>query len=231
MSISGDKASVIVAGATGLIGSHVLELLIDEPAVEHIYALSRRALDSQFNSSKLHTLIHSDLQVTSWDDTKATPNLGVICLGSTKKKAGSKEALRKVDVELVSQVAQSMKFIGVERLAVVSSYGASARSYSHYLKCKGQMEQNLMRIGFKQLFIARPGPLVGERAQPRADEKLLQSIFPLLSPFMIGKYKNLRPIQSKDVAQTMLFRLFENNFQNIEIYSSSDMLNLLAKYR
>lgn len=124
-----------------------------------------------------------------------------------------------------------MKFIGVERLAVVSSYGASPTSYSHYLKCKGQMEQNLMRIGFKQLFIARPGPLVGERAQPRADEKLLQSIFPLLSPFMIGKYKNLRPIQSKDVAQAMLFRLFENNFQNVEIYSSSDMLNLLAKYR
>ncbi|CDT51288.1 putative nucleoside-diphosphate-sugar epimerase [Vibrio coralliirubri] len=231
MSISGDKTSVVVAGATGLIGHHVMKLLIDEPAVDHIYALSRRALDSQFDSNKLHTLIHSDLQVTSWDDTNAMPNLGVICLGTTKKKAGSKEALRKIDVELVSQVAQSMKFLGVQRVAVVSSYGASPDSYSHYLRCKGQMEQNLKRIGFKQLFIARPGPLVGERDEPRADEKLLQSVFPLLSPFMFGKFKNLRPIQSKDVAKAILFRLFENNFQNIEIYSSSDMLNLLAKYR
>ncbi len=93
------------------------------------------------------------------------------------------------------------------------------------------MEQNLKRIGFKQLFIARPGPLVGERDEPRADEKLLQRVFPLLSPFMFCKFKNLRPIQSKDVAQAMLFRLFENNFQNVEIYSSSNMLNLLAKYR
>ncbi|MDA0155173.1 NAD(P)H-binding protein [Vibrio sp. Makdt] len=231
MSISGDKTSIIVAGATGLIGHHVMNLLINEPAIQHIYALSRRALDSQFHSEKLHTLIHSDLQVTSWDDNKTTPNLGIICLGTTKKKAGSKEALRKVDVELVSHVAQSMKFLGVQRLAVVSSYGASTDSYSHYLKCKGQMEQNLKRIGFKQLFIARPGPLVGEREEPRADEKLLQSVFPLLTPFMFGKFKNLRPIQSKDVAQAMLFRLFENNFQNIEIYSSNDMLNLLAKYR
>ena len=66
MSISGDKTSVMVAGATGLIGHHVMRLLIEEPAVEHIYALSRRTLGSQFNSTKLHTLIHSDLQVTSW---------------------------------------------------------------------------------------------------------------------------------------------------------------------
>ncbi|WP_299693497.1 NAD(P)H-binding protein [uncultured Vibrio sp.] len=231
MSISGDKTSIVVAGATGLIGQQVMRILIQEPAIEHIYALSRRALDTQFNSSKLHTLIHSDLQVTSWDESMATPNLGVICLGTTKKKAGSKEALRKVDVELVSQVAQSMKLLGVQRVAVVSSYGASPDSYSHYLKCKGQMEQNLKRIGFKHLFIARPGPLVGEREQPRADEKWLQKIFPLLSPFLFGQWQNLRPIQSEDVAQAMLFRLFDNNVQNVEIYSSSDMLNLLAKYR
>ncbi|MFA0724685.1 NAD-dependent epimerase/dehydratase family protein, partial [Vibrio sp. 10N.222.49.E5] len=87
MSISGDKTSVVVAGATGLIGHHVMTLLIDEPAVEKIYALSRRALDSQFSSKKLRTLIHSDLQITSWDDAKTTPTLGVICLGTTKKKA------------------------------------------------------------------------------------------------------------------------------------------------
>ena len=92
MSISGDKTSVVVAGATGLIGHHVMKLLIDEPAVDHIYALSRRALDSQFDSNKLHTLIHSDLQVTSWDDTNATPNLGVICLGTTKKKSRIKRS-------------------------------------------------------------------------------------------------------------------------------------------
>lgn len=231
MSINGDKTSVVIAGATGLIGHHVLRLLINEPAVEHIYALSRRALGEQFHSNKLDTFIHNDLQVTSWDDTKATPNLGIICLGTTKKKAGSKEALRKIDVELVSQVAQSMKFLGVQRVAVVSSYGASPDSYSHYLRCKGQMEQNLKRIGFKQLFIARPGPLVGERAEPRTDEKLLQRAFPLISPLMFGKFKNLRPIQSEDVAKAILFRLFENNFQSIEIYTSTDMLNLLAKYR
>ena len=91
MSISGDKTSIIVAGATGLIGHHVMNLLINEPAIQHIYALSRRALDSQFHSEKLHTLIHSDLQVTSWDDTKTTPHLGIICLGTTKKRQARKK--------------------------------------------------------------------------------------------------------------------------------------------
>ncbi|MFA0521964.1 oxidoreductase, partial [Vibrio sp. 10N.222.55.E8] len=58
MNILGDKTSVVVAGATGLIGHHVMTLLIDEPAIEKIYALSRRPLDSQFHSHKLTTLIH-----------------------------------------------------------------------------------------------------------------------------------------------------------------------------
>ncbi len=117
MSISGDKTSVVVAGATGLIGHHVMTLLIDEPAVEKIYALSRRALDSQFSSKKLRTLIHSDLQITSWDDAKTTPTLGVICLGTTKKKAGSKEALRKVDVELIQSRLTTGSIVAVGKPA------------------------------------------------------------------------------------------------------------------
>ena len=231
MSIQGDNSSVIVAGATGLIGGHVLQHLLNESSVKTVYTLTRSQIVTELASNKLVQIINNDLDVTQWNDNHPRPKLGVICLGTTIKQAGSKAALRKVDVELVTHVAQTMKFLGVERVAVVSSYGASPTSYSHYLKCKGQMEQNLIRIGFKQLFIARPGPLLGNRTKPRSDEKLLQTLSPLFRPFMLGRLKNLRPIESEAVAKTMLFKLFENNFKNVEIYSSSDMLNFLAKYR
>ncbi|MDK9739073.1 NAD(P)H-binding protein [Vibrio sp. D404a] len=231
MSIQGDNSSVIVAGATGLIGGHVLDQLLNEPAVQTVYALSRSSINTEPKPAKLVQIINGDLNVTNWDDNNPRPTLGVICLGTTIKQAGSKAALRKIDVELVTHVAQTMKFLGVERVAVVSSYGASTTSYSHYLKCKGQMEQNLLRMGFKQLFIARPGPLLGTRKQPRTDEKFLQALSPIFKPFMVGSLKNLRPIDSKSVAKAMLYKLFENNFKNVEIYSSSEMLNLLAKYR
>ncbi|WP_434761690.1 NAD(P)H-binding protein [Vibrio fortis] len=231
MSIQGDNSSVIVAGATGLIGGHVMEQLLAEPSVQTVYALTRSQIKREPASNKLIQIINNDLDITQWDEGHPRPTLGVICLGTTIKQAGSKAALRKVDVELVTHVAQTMKFLGVERVAVVSSYGASQTSYSHYLKCKGQMEQNLIRIGFKQLFIARPGPLLGNRTKPRYDEKFLQTLSPLFKPFMIGRLKNLRPIQSEWVAKTMLFKLFENNFKNVEISSSSEMLKFLAKYR
>ncbi|MCG9632333.1 NAD(P)H-binding protein [Vibrio sp. Isolate30] len=231
MSIQGDNSSVIVAGATGLIGGHVIEQLLAEPSVQTVYALTRSQIKREPTSSKLIQIINNDLDITQWDEGHPRPTLGVICLGTTIKQVGSKAALRKVDVELVTHVAQTMKFLGVERVAVVSSYGASPTSYSHYLKCKGQMEQNLIRIGFKQLFIARPGPLLGNRTKPRSDEKFLQTLSPLFKPFMIGRLKNLRPIESEWVAKTMLFKLFENNFKNVEISSSSEMLKFLAKYR
>jgi uncharacterized protein YbjT (DUF2867 family) len=231
MSIQGDNSSVIVAGATGLIGGHVMEQLLAEPSVQTVYALTRSQIKRQPASNKLIQIINNDLDITQWDEGHPRPTLGVICLGTTIKQAGSKAALRKVDVELVTHVAQTMKFLGVKRVAVVSSYGASQTSYSHYLKCKGQMEQNLIRIRFKQLFIARPGPLLGNRTKPRSDEKFLQTLSPLFKPFMIGRLKNLRPIESESVAKTMLFKLFENNFKNVEISSSSEMLNFLAKYR
>jgi nucleoside-diphosphate-sugar epimerase len=208
-----------------------MEQLLAEPSVQTVYALTRSQIKRQPASNKLIQIINNDLDITQWDEGHPRPTLGVICLGTTIKQAGSKAALRKVDVELVTHVAQTMKFLGVKRVAVVSSYGASQTSYSHYLKCKGQMEQNLIRIRFKQLFIARPGPLLGNRTKPRSDEKFLQTLSPLFKPFMIGRLKNLRPIESESVAKTMLFKLFENNFKNVEISSSSEMLNFLAKYR
>ncbi|MFA0570777.1 MAG: NAD-dependent epimerase/dehydratase family protein [Vibrio gallaecicus] len=232
MTISGDNTSVIIAGASGLIGGHALKLLVIEPAISHVYALSRSSLfDSSIDQSKLTNIINADLHINQWEDTLPPPTLGLICLGTTLKQAGSKEALRKVDVELVCEVAQTMKLLGVERVAVVSSYGASTQSYSHYLRCKGNMEQNLMRMGFKQVLFMRPGPLTGERKQSRSDEQLLQKLMPIFSPFLLGKFKNLRPIAAYDVAQAMLFKLFEINYHPIEMYDSTEMLNLLSKYR
>lgn len=140
-----DKRSmaVIMAGASGLVGQHVLEMMLKEQAVSRIYSLVRKS--SRIKHKKLHEFIQADLQITHWDEENISPELGVITLGTTLKQAGSKKGLEKIDYELVCQVAQTMKTLGVKRLAVVSSLGAKARSSSHYLRCKGRM-RNLIPI-------------------------------------------------------------------------------------
>lgn len=220
---------VITAGGSGLIGNELIKQMLDEAPIELIYALSRQ--DLPFNHTKLQVIKDAKLEIKHWDEEALTPEYGFISLGTTKKQAGSNQALEKVDFELVSRVAQQMKVIGVKKLCVVSSLGASAHSPSHYLRCKGKMELALEQIGFDKLVFVRPGPLVGIRDNPRSDEQMVQSVLRVLKPLMIGSLANFIPIHASDVAKAMQYSLFQNGKQRVVILNSINMRTLLKKYQ
>lgn len=219
---------VITSGGTGLIGHELIKQLLNETPIEHVYALSRK--DLPFEHEKLQVIKNPNLEIKHWDDSLMTPEYGFISLGTTKKQAGSNQALEKVDFELVCKVAQQIKIIGVKRLCVVSSLGASVQSPSHYLRCKGKMELALSDMGFEKLVFVRPGPLVGIRDIPRTDERLVQSILGVLKPLMLGPLKRFIPIRAEKVAQAMQYALLEKTRFQIEILDSIDMLSLINKY-
>lgn len=220
---------VIIAGATGLIGTELLKLMLEERAIDHIYALTRKGL--AFNHPKLQELRDPQLRVIDWDDTKPAPEKGYICLGTTRKQAGSKSALEAVDYHLVCDVAKNMALLGVKNLTVVSSYGANPRSSSHYLRCKGKMELALENLGFENLTFVQPGPLVGLRDTPRWDETLLQGILKIFRPVMIGRLARLIPIKAELVARAMLYASFSQQARSVEILDSVAMRQLLNKYK
>ncbi|KHT61650.1 nucleoside-diphosphate sugar epimerase [Photobacterium gaetbulicola] len=195
-------SSAIIAGGSGLVGDELLHLLLNQPEFEAVYALSRRELP--LHSSKLHQIIHPELRITEWEDASPTPTVGFICLGTTKKQAGSKKALEAVDYQRVKEVANTMKMLGVRHLVVISSLFASPWSPSHYLRCKGKMEQALVKMGFEHCIFVRPGPLKGDRSQPRKDELLVQGLFDIFHPLVIGPLANLDPIPAEQVAKKML---------------------------
>lgn len=203
--------------------------MLEEQPIEHIYALSRK--DLPFYHSKLEVIKNQDLDIRDWDESKATPRYGFICLGTTKQQAGSKEALEKVDYDLVCKVAQQMKVIGVKRLCVVSSLGASIRSLSHYLRCKGKMEMAIERLGFDHVTFVRPGPLVGLREQPRTDERIVQTVSAVLKPFMIGPLAKLIPIDASTVAQSMQYAIFAHSNKKIQYLDSVAMRDLIKQYQ
>ncbi|MGF1723420.1 oxidoreductase [Photobacterium nomapromontoriensis] len=192
----------IIAGASGLVGDELLHLLLSHPDFSHVYSLTRRELS--LHSSKLKQIIHPNLRITEWENTNPTPTFGFICLGSTKKQAGSKHALEAVDYQLVKEVAHSMKLLGVKHLVVISSLFACSLSPSHYLRCKGKMEKALIAMGFEHCLVVRPGPLKGDRSEPRTDERWVQRLFDILHPLLIGPLANLEPIPAEKVAKYML---------------------------
>lgn len=223
------KLVAVLAGGSGLVGSELLKEMLEDGPIVHIYAMTRSPLP--FAHSKLEIIENKDLHINNWDESKPSPRLGFICLGTTQKQAGSSANLEKVDYGLVCEVAQTMKLLGVTHLSVVSSYGASPNSPSHYLRCKGKMEIALSGMGFEKLLFVRPGPLSGLRDSPRKSEQVTLGLLNYLKPIMIGPLKNLIPIDAKHVALAMLFGLLAPSLKKHTILHSVDILTLLKKFQ
>lgn len=220
-----DSISIIIAGSTGLIGHHLLNFALKSEDVESVYSLSRRPIEEA--CTKLTQLVTPDLSIDKMALADNPPRIGFITLGTTIKKAGSKAALKAVDVSLVVEVAKSMREVGVEHVYIVSCIGASSSALSHYLKCKGEMEDKVTQIGFKSVTFMQPGPLAGYRAEDRKDEVFLQNIMSVLSPLMKGFLLNYKPIDGEVVAQCMLGLALENqDLLGINRYTSKEIFRL-----
>lgn len=184
---------VLITGATGLVGGHLLNLLRRASQVESIVAPTRHPLEDVFGIDNPHypDLSAALAQIDSPIDTV------FCCLGTTIRDAGSKAAFTHVDYDLVLETAQTGLRLGAKQMLVVSAMGANAHSPFFYNRVKGEMESALIEQGWPRLTIVRPSMLLGERRAPRLNERLLAPLFSLLP----GNWKS---IAAQDVAKAML---------------------------
>lgn len=193
------KKTAIVIGATGLVGSNVLELLVKAEYVGRIVVITRRPIS--------HTSKNIENHVIDFDQLSANQHLfaGDIlfsCLGTTVKQAGSIAAQRVVDLDYQYTAARLAYEQGVSHYLLVSSSNANANSLSAYLKMKGELEAKVQGLDFKHTTIIRPSLLLGEREDFRFAENLGSKVFPLLC--RLPGLKRFRPIQGKQVAEKMI---------------------------
>jgi uncharacterized protein YbjT (DUF2867 family) len=158
---------ILIAGATGLVGGHVLRRALSDDRVTAIVAPTRRPLPPH---DKLSNPV-SDLSTLPDDDAWWAVD-GVVCtLGTTRAKAGSAAAFRAVDLDLQLAVARRARAHGARRFALTSSTGADPRSRFVYLRTKGELEEAVRDLGFPSLTIVRPGVILGERTETRVAER------------------------------------------------------------
>ncbi len=189
----------VVAGATGLIGSHLLKLLLADGRYAEIHVPGRRS--PQTNDARV--VFHQ----CDFNDFSTLPVIGIdevyCALGTTIRKAGSQEAFRAVDFDAVVNLAQWAAQVQAGRFVVVSSIGANAESGNFYLRTKGQMERALKNARLNSLIIVRPSMLIGHRNEIRVAEKLGEWMMKPLGWLLIGKLKKYRPIEALQVAVAM----------------------------
>lgn len=183
---------VLLAGASGLVGGKLLQLLLNDPGVSCIHALSRKPLSVSNPKLQVHVVDFTSLpQLPPADEA-------YLALGTTIKIAGSKEAFRAVDFDANLAVVQAAIRAGVSRIGLVSAGGANARSSMFYTRVKGELEEALRALPLTTLVIARPSLLLDSRSglgQPvRLGEIISIPIARLLSPVLPGAYKPVRAL-------------------------------------
>jgi uncharacterized protein YbjT (DUF2867 family) len=191
----------LVAGATGMVGGRLLDVLLDAPDYARVYAVTRRPMGREHPRLANRVVIFPRMaeQLKGLVVTDA-----YCCIGTTIADAGSQEAFRDVDLEAVLQFARAARALQASRFIVVSSVGADVSSKKFYLRVKGEMEQEVATLGYPSLDILQPSLLLGPRKQMRPIELLGRVLAPVVNPLLTGKREIYRAIPADIVARGML---------------------------
>ena len=216
--------TAILIGATGLIGSHLLQELLNDPFFDTVRILIRRPIE--ITNTKLEKKIVDFNDNDSMLVALSNSNVVFCAIGSTMKKVkGDKEAYRKIDFDIPVKLAKFSKMTGCEKFILVSSAGANAKSMNFYQRLKGETDEAVKEVGPKTIHIMRPSLLLGERKEFRLGENIGKAVMTSLSFLIPEKYK---AIQGKDVAKVML-ALAKKDEEGFFIHENREIRKLIKK--
>jgi uncharacterized protein YbjT (DUF2867 family) len=222
--------TALVVGATGLVGTRCVACLSRTSEYASVRCLVRRAgaIPGAAGSNVEERVV--DFGALTDDDVAGIDD--VFCaMGTTMKKAGSKDAFRVVDHDLPLAVARRAVAAKARRFVLVSSVGASATSSTFYLRTKGELEDALATLGFTALHVLRPSFLLGSRsAESRTGEAIGIAVARLVSPLLLGGLGRYRAIEADDVARAMVAAAIGTDpASGRAVYEYADLLRLAAK--
>ncbi|MGH8252807.1 MAG: NAD-dependent epimerase/dehydratase family protein [Steroidobacteraceae bacterium] len=190
----------LVAGASGMVGTELVRVLTASSDYRRVIALSRRPLSIEAPRLANRILrfenLENDLRGVTCDDAYC-------CLGSTIRQAGTQQAFRAVDHDLILRFARFAQAAGARTLVVISSAGAAADSRNFYLRVKGETELALEALRFRSLHLMQPSLILGARKQWRITEMVGRVVMPLVNPLLLGRYEQWRAIPARTFATAM----------------------------
>ena len=206
------QKTVVVIGATGLVGSALVQELTDDPQVAEIRILSRRALSYASDKIKVIQTDLSQPEPSAFDNATA-----LYCgIGTTRKKTPDQKQYIAIDHGITIAAAKAAKSKGVSEVHLISAVGADVKSNIFYSRLKGEIERDLTALNFDRTLIYQPSILIGTRAEKRFGEKIAQVLSPAFDLFLIGKLQKYHSISAKELAVTM-HRFSFNARQGVQV--------------
>lgn len=210
--------TAILLGATGLIGSKLLQMLLDSSDYAKVSILVRKPVE--ISHPKLHIHLVDFSKTENYQQALENGDVIFCCIGTTMKNVnGNKAKYRSIDYDITVNAAKWGIEKGYSRFSVVSAIGADSRSSNYYLRLKGEVEDKISSLGYSTLDIFRPSLLMGKRKDQRAEERFAQMVFPVFSFLFAGGWRKYKPVKAEDVARAMLnTSLTEGSGRNVFEY-------------
>ena len=213
----------LIAGGTGLVGSHVVKVLSKKPGTQIILA---RSFESEIPQNADLQIINFDYLGSNEVQLNKSVNHVYLCLGkklSTYElgymQHGARESFKLIDFDYPLSIAKLAFDNGARSIALVSAIGAQEGSFNYYFHIKGKLENEIRKIGYENICFARPGHLLGERKDFRGYEiPILESGLRIIAPFMKGPLKNFKQIEAKLVAESMVLSLLNKTKGETYLY-------------
>jgi uncharacterized protein YbjT (DUF2867 family) len=193
--------SVLLIGATGLVGGHVLSQLLEDHDFSSVVVLSRKPLSVQ-HAKLREILVNFDELDKHADDIKA--DVVFCCLGTTIGQAGSQEAFRKVDYEYPLRVAEIARQNGAKTYLLISALGSSKSSIIFYNRVKAEVEEAIGKLNYESYHILQPSLILGERKETRIGEGLARAAAPVFNVLMVGPLNKYKAIKAGQIAKAMI---------------------------
>lgn len=214
---------ILLIGGTGLVGELVIERLTGRTDVVPISLVrrTRRNCERVVDFEALVARPRATIAALAPDGVDAA----VSCLGTTLRRAGSKEAQWRVDHDYVAAFAAGAHAAGARQFVLTSAAGAGGRGF--YLETKGAVERAVCAIGFARVDLVRPGLLLGERAEHRPGERLAQMVMPVLRPLLVGPLSRWGAIPATTVADAVV-RLLGETTPGVHVHHDEALERLAA---
>ncbi len=193
--------TALLAGASGLVGSHVLNLLAEDAAFGRIKLITRKPL--AVSLEKVSEIIVDFDELNQFSQRLAS-DVVFCCLGTTIKAAGSQTNFRKVDFTYCLELAKAAKAQGAKQFILVSSMGADDKSSNFYLRTKGEIETAISALNFDSFCILRPSMLLGNRKETRPGELIGKVIMQVTGFLFAGPLKKYKAIEAQTVARCLV---------------------------
>jgi uncharacterized protein YbjT (DUF2867 family) len=217
--------NAILFGASGFIGSYLLDELLSNADYERVTIVVRKGLN--ISHPKLKIII-SDYQSLPGLQEEIVADEIFIALGTTKKKTPDTDEYYQIDHDYPVLAAKLAKEKGARSVYLVSAVGANAQSGIFYVRTKGETERDIIALDFDHTHIFRPSMLMGNRKEDRPMEKIIMAIWSVINPILAGKLNKYKGITGEGVGKAMVAAA-KNQSEKVRIYQWKEMNELLRR--